>query len=254
MTAAKARTTTAAEERARERLAQCARAFSRLDLLNLSGHVSLRIPDSPDILITPGGGLDKGRLTAADMATMDASGAHLAGPYPSPLETPIHTIIHAARPELAAIAHLHAHWCTVWSVVDRPLDVVVVYAASLRGTIPVYEEPRLITTTERAQRLSAALGQGTAVLMRGHGITVVGRTLEEMFKNAVTLEENARILWEATALAPPKLIPLDLLQEVADDTESVRSDARAFQYYVNLEAPEGAQRHHMRGNPLPDAE
>jgi ribulose-5-phosphate 4-epimerase/fuculose-1-phosphate aldolase len=87
--------------------------------------------------------------------------------------------------------------------------------------------------------------------MRGHGITVVGRTLEEMFKNAVTLEENARILWEATALAPPKLIPLDLLQEVADATESVRSDARAFQYYVNLEAPDGAQRHHMRGDPLP---
>jgi ribulose-5-phosphate 4-epimerase/fuculose-1-phosphate aldolase len=246
--------TAAAEERARERLAQCARAFSRLDLLNLSGHVSLRVPDSPDILITPGGGLDKGRLTAADMATMDAGGTHLAGAYPPPLETPIHTIVHAARPELAAVAHLHPHWCTVWSVVDRPLDIVVVYAATLRGTIPVFDEPRLITTNDRAERLNAALGSAMAVLMRGHGITVVGRTLEEMFKNAVTLEENARILWEATAVGPPKLIPRDLLEEAAEATESVRSDARTFQYYVNLEAADGAQRHHMRGDPLPGDE
>ena len=55
---------TPAEAEAREQLAQCARALNRLDLLNLSGHVSLRIPESPLILITPGGGLDKARLTA----------------------------------------------------------------------------------------------------------------------------------------------------------------------------------------------
>ena len=75
---------TNAEAEAREQLAQCARALHRLDLLNLSGHVSLRIPDSPLILITPGGGLDKARLTAADMVTIDADGKRVAGPYPPP--------------------------------------------------------------------------------------------------------------------------------------------------------------------------
>ena len=60
---------TPAEANAREQLAQCARALNRLDLLNLSGHVSLRVPDSPLILITPGGGLDKAPLTSADMVT-----------------------------------------------------------------------------------------------------------------------------------------------------------------------------------------
>src|SRR4051812_15489142 len=82
----------------REQLAQCLRAFNRLELLGLSGHVSLRLPDSPLILITPGGGLDKARLTGADMVTIDADGRRVDGRYPPPWETPIHTAIHAARP------------------------------------------------------------------------------------------------------------------------------------------------------------
>lgn len=56
---------TTAEEQAREKLATCARALGRIGCLGLGGHVSLRIPDSELILITPGGGLDKLKLRSA---------------------------------------------------------------------------------------------------------------------------------------------------------------------------------------------
>ena len=65
-----------AEDTAREKLATCARALGRIGCLGLGGHVSLRIPDSDLILITPGGGLDKEKLTADDMVTMDAALVH----------------------------------------------------------------------------------------------------------------------------------------------------------------------------------
>jgi ribulose-5-phosphate 4-epimerase/fuculose-1-phosphate aldolase len=45
----------AAEDGAREKLAQCGRALDRLGLYGLGGHISLGIPDSELILITPGG-------------------------------------------------------------------------------------------------------------------------------------------------------------------------------------------------------
>jgi ribulose-5-phosphate 4-epimerase/fuculose-1-phosphate aldolase len=234
---------TEAEVEAREQLAQCARALNRLDLLNLSGHVSLRIPDSPNLLITPGGGLDKARLTGADMVTIDPDGQRLAGPYQPPWETPIHTVIHAARPELDSVGHLHAHWSTVWSVVDRPLEVVLNYATVLRTTIPVYEDVYWITNPELGQKLYDALGSAAAVLMRGHGITVVGNTLDEMFYNAMVMEDNARILWEASALGQPKVIPPTQIPAMAAIQENQKVGRRALLYFANLEASAEAQRH-----------
>jgi ribulose-5-phosphate 4-epimerase/fuculose-1-phosphate aldolase len=235
----------ATEEHARAQLAQCGRALHRLDLFGLAGHVSLRVPESPLILITPGGGLDKARLSAADLVLIDADGKRVVGEHPVPWETPIHTAIHAARPALAAVGHLHAHWSTVFSVVDRPLDVVLNYAVPLRGPVPRYEDPWWVTTPQQAAALVAALGDAPAVLMRGHGITVVGETLAALFYAAMALEENARVLWEASALGAPRPIPADQLPAMADTLETVRADERALQYFANLEASEGEQQAHF---------
>jgi L-ribulose-5-phosphate 4-epimerase len=233
-----------AEAEARERLALAARALARLDLIGLSGHVSLRVPDSPLILITPGGGLDKTRLTAEDMVAIDAEGKRVGGPYPPPWETPIHTVIHAARPELAAIAHLHAHWSTVWSVVDRPLEVVLNYATTLHGPVPRHDDLRWITDRALGEALSASLGSAMAVLMRGHGNTVVGNTLEEMFNNAIVLEDNARILWEASSLGTPLIIPHEQIDPLAAIIEGNQAPFRPLRYYANLESGAGEQEHH----------
>ena len=235
---------TGAEAETRERLALAARALARLDLIGLSGHVSLRVPDSPLILITPGGGLDKTRLTAGDMVAIDAEGQHVGGPYPPPWETPIHSVIHAARPELASVAHLHAHWSTVWSIVDRPLEIVLKYATTLHGPVPRHDDLRWITDRPLAEALRASLGSAMAVLMRGHGNTVVGNTLEEMFNNAIVLEDNARILWEASALGPPLVIPSAQIDPLAAIIEGNKAPFRPLRYYANLESAAEQQEHH----------
>jgi len=226
-----------AEEEAREKLALCARALARIDCLGLGGHVSLRIPNSDLILITPGGGLDKTRLTAADMVTMDASGKHVAGPYPPPLEWPIHTAVHAARPELDSVAHLHPHWSTIFGVLDRPMQAVLLGAARLGEGIPWFEVPKLVTTPELGEQLRSALGSAAAVLMRWHGNTVVGDTIEEMFERARIIEDNARLLWEASLIG--KVVPVP--EEIG--APQVRGGSnRTLGYYANLEAPTDAQR------------
>lgn len=226
-----------AEEEAREKLALCARALARIDCLGLGGHVSLRIPDSDLILITPGGGLDKLKLTAADMVTMDASGKHVAGPYTPPLEWPIHTAVHAARPELDSVAHLHPHWSTVFGILDRPMQAVLLGAARLGESIPWFEVPKLVTTPALGEQLRDSLGDAAAVLMRWHGNTVVGDTIEEMFERARVIEENARLLWEASLIGTVVPVPQEL------GAPQVRNSSnRTLGYYANLEVPKEAQR------------
>jgi len=231
---------TAAEEDARETLAQCGRALNRAGLYGLGGHISLRIPDSDLILITPGGGLDKARLRPSDLTVMDATGKRVAGQYPPPLETAIHTAVHAARPELGSVAHLHAHWATVFSVLDVALDLILLPASCLGGPPPTFDEPHLVITAEAGERLNAALGQASAVLMRWHGITVVGRTIEEMFNRTIMLEENARLLWEARQIGSPLALDVRAAGETA---AGPAIDVRTFNYHVNLERALEEQRH-----------
>lgn len=227
-----------AEEEAREKLAMCARALGRIGCLGLGGHVTLRIPNSDLILITPGGGLDKSKLTAADMVTMDASGKHVAGPYSPPLEWPIHTVVHAARPELDSVAHLHPHWSTIFGVLERPIEPVLMAGARMGTDIPYFEVPSLVTSPDLGEQLLEALGDAAAVLMRWHGSTVVGRTLEEMFDRAWSMEENARLLWEASVLGQVVPVPRGA---VLDRPE--RANVRTLNYFANLERPYEAQRH-----------
>jgi ribulose-5-phosphate 4-epimerase/fuculose-1-phosphate aldolase len=233
------------EAQAREKLAACARALGRLGGLGVGGHVSLRVPDGDLILITPGGGLDKEKLTAEDMVTMDAAGAYVAGPYRPPLEWPIHTAVHAARPELDSVAHLHAHWSTVFAISEVPMEPIILGAAARIGErLPYFEVPELVTTPDLGEKLNTALGSANAVLMRWHGSTVVGNTLEEMFDRAWAIEENARLFWEASLMG--KLVPLP--PGVAQARAASPSPARALNYYLNLERPKETQIHQAPPN------
>ena len=229
-----------AEADARERLAACARAMGKLGGLGVGGHISLRIPNSELILITPGGALDKEKLTAEDMVTMDAAGAYVAGPYRPPLEWPIHTVVHAARPELDSVAHLHAHWSTVFAISEVPLEPIMLPAAARFGErLPYFEVPELVTTRQLGEQLNGALGRADAVLMRWHGSTVVGNTLDEMFDRAWAIEENARLLWEASVMG--KVVPLP--PGVAKTRSASPNPARALNYYLNIERPKESQQH-----------
>lgn len=230
-----------AEEHAREKLATCARALARIDCLGLGGHVSLRIPDSDLILITPGGGLDKLKLAAEHMVTMDAAGNHVAGPYSPPLEWPIHTAVHAARPDLDSVAHLHPHWSTIYAVSKRPLEPVLMAMARLGG-LSYFEVPSLVTSPELGEQLRDSLGDGPAVLMRWHGSTVVGDTIEEMFDRANTIELNARLLWEASMVGDIVPVPGTLSFRPGANT-------RTLNYFANLERPVEDQLHDSNYRP-----
>ena len=60
----------------------------------------------------------------------------------------------------------------------------------------------LIRDNALGRALAGSLGSGPAVLMRGHGVTVVGSTLREAVFRAVYTEFNARIQGEALRLGP----------------------------------------------------
>jgi ribulose-5-phosphate 4-epimerase/fuculose-1-phosphate aldolase len=144
--------------------------------------------------------------TAAQVRRLTFAGAGpgLGARHVAPLETPIHGETYRARPEVGAVVHAHppaALHCGLAGVSLRPVfgayDPEALELAA--GGVPVYPRAVLIDTPALAAELLAAMGDAPVCLMRGHGITVTARTVEEATVRAIKLEALARVCWQLAA-------------------------------------------------------
>ena len=101
--------------------------------------------------------------------------------------------------------------------------------------VPVYPRSILISRPELGQDMLACMGDHDVCVLRGHGITVHGRSVEEATIRAIKLEALARVNWIAATAGReiPSISP--------DDKEFFRSRGGGdpsplpvWRYYVTL--------------------
>ena len=165
-----------------------------------SGNFSTRHPAGACILISPSG-LDKGLMTTADLLQTDLEG-RVADPARKPsAETALHVVIYRARPEMAAILHVHSIWNTLLSgrFAEQghvPLDGYEL----LKGLdgVTTHEYQELVPILQNSQKydqlaadLAAALhkfGQAHGVLLSRHGLYTWGKSVAEARRHLEALE------------------------------------------------------------------
>lgn len=194
----------------RRKLALMCRILGMQESIGLFGHVSIRIPGTAVVLMTPGAGAEKTAVCTDQIFVFGLDGKihhHPGGDRPMqiPAEWRIHTQIHRDRPELGSVAHLHAHASTLLGIARKPIVPVFAQGALFKEGVPVWDNPRLVVSDELAVSLSRALGDKRACQMRGHGSVVVGATAEACLLACTFIEENARYQIEGETLgyAPP---------------------------------------------------
>ncbi len=202
----------------RRKLAIMCRIVGIQGSIGLFGHISIRIPGTDVVLITPGAGSEKTAVRTDEIFVFGLDGKihyHPGGDRPMqiPAEWRIHTQIHRDRPALGSVAHLHAHASTLLGIARRPIVPVFAQGALLKDGVPVWDNPRLVVTDAMASSLSQALGDKLACQMRGHGSVVVGETAEKCLVACTFIEENALYQIEGEALGGA--LPLSP-EEVAD--------------------------------------
>ncbi|MDF2117017.1 class II aldolase/adducin family protein [Roseiarcaceae bacterium H3SJ34-1] len=173
------------------------------------GHVSLRDPNNPDRFVVKGRGYPIDaihRMRAKDMVVCDLDGRLLEGP-PGVVqcnEVMIHACVMKARPEVNSVVHVHPPFSVMLTVMGITIRPVVLEGIKLvRKPLPVYPKTALITSVERGRDMVAALGDADAVHLLGHGVTTVGKTMEEAVMNAWQLEHQAQMNYYATTAAGP---------------------------------------------------
>jgi L-fuculose-phosphate aldolase len=157
------------------------------------GHVSARIAGSEHVWMKPHTlGLEEVR--PHDMLTIDLDGNKLAGELPRHSEFPIHTEIYRRRPDVQCVIHTHPPYATAFSAVDEPLRPV-----NHEGTLFAPMLPRFVQTTDLivtpalGRAVAETLGAYNALLLKNHGIVVVGASVEEACVTAIVLEKAARM-------------------------------------------------------------
>jgi ribulose-5-phosphate 4-epimerase/fuculose-1-phosphate aldolase len=185
----------------RDKTATMARILNLQGTIGMFGHISIRMPGTSRVFISPGASTDKSTVRPENIFIFDLDGTIVEHPGGLiPLEWRIHTQIHRDRPDAMCIAHLHAPHARALGVAGKELVPVFLHGSFLRDGVPTRNNPRLVVNDEQAADLSRALGDKMAVQMRGHGCVVVGETAEQTLFACTFLEENAGIQLQAEIL------------------------------------------------------
>jgi ribulose-5-phosphate 4-epimerase/fuculose-1-phosphate aldolase len=175
------------------------------------GHVSMRHPAHPNRYLISRSKAPE-TVEAGDILEFSLDSRMLSpGDHHPFLERFIHGEIYAARPDVMAVVHSHSHSVVPLGVTAvEPLRAVFHMGGFLETGTPVFEirdvrgdaTDLLVRDRELGQALARSLGGGAAVLMRGHGATVVGSSLRQAVFRAVYTEINARLQIQAMQIGP----------------------------------------------------
>jgi 3,4-dihydroxyphthalate decarboxylase len=204
------------------------------------GHVSVRASDER-MLIRCRGRDDEGLLfaTGDDVRLTDLDGTIVEPDdgYAVPKELPIHGELLRARPEVNAVVHAHPPAVLVCGVAG--LDLRPVFGAydipamrmALEG-IPIYPRSVLISRPELAREMIAAMGDRPVCVLKGHGITVTGESVEQAVVRALGLNTLATVMLEvARAGGTATPIPAEDVAELPD-LGSAFNDLAVWRHHV----------------------
>jgi HCOMODA/2-hydroxy-3-carboxy-muconic semialdehyde decarboxylase len=193
-----------------EDLVAGSRILAAEGVLDAYGHISARSDKRPDRFI-----MSRSRapalVTAADLMELDAESEPLAGDKRKGfIERYIHGEIYRSRPEVMAVVHSHSPSVIPFGITKTKLRPVYHMGSFLWSGAPVWDIRRvredndvLVRDRPLGAALAQALGSCACVLMRGHGMTVVGASVQEAVFRAIYTEMNARLQLQAETLEGP---------------------------------------------------
>ncbi len=176
------------------------RAFYRDLVGGAGGNMSLRVPETENVLITASGV----SLADAEPEThllVHRDGAILENPSnltPSK-ETGFHLAVYRLRPDVGGIAHVHPPYATAFSNRRKPLPL-----ATISGRLLLKEVPVIESASPGSRELCEFVKGGVsghpgvkALLMAEHGILALGPDIRAAYYIADLVENTAKVAFLA---------------------------------------------------------
>jgi ribulose-5-phosphate 4-epimerase/fuculose-1-phosphate aldolase len=221
-----------------EELVIANRILAREGVADGFGHVSLRHPDRPDRFF-----MSRSRspelVTRDDIMEFDLD----CNPIDQRErimygERPIHGAIFQVRPDVNSVVHNHAHEVIPYSVTKAPMRQIIHTAGGMGPEVPVWDirdefgdTDMLVRDLKQGLSLARTLGKNAAVLMRGHGCAVTGKTVRDAVRIAVYLMVNARLQTEAMCFGDVTFLSDGEITATADMSATPLAADRVWEYW-----------------------
>ena len=177
------------------------------------GHISCRLPDNPALFFMKPHSIGLDELTPDNLLVIDLEGNVVEGSGRRHSEVYIHSEIFKVRPDVQCVIHTHPPYSVALSATGRPMRCYSQPSALFHEALGVYTDTiNLIRSHEMGAGVAKALGSNRAVLLKNHGIAVVGGTVAEAVVSAIMLENAAMVqmITEAAGEPAPEFSQADI--------------------------------------------
>jgi ribulose-5-phosphate 4-epimerase/fuculose-1-phosphate aldolase len=183
------------------------RTLAAHGIVDAYGHVSVRHDKDPNRFLMASARAPE-LVTEADIIEYDLDAVPVALNGRSQYsERFIHAEIYKARPDVMSVVHNHSPSVIPFGISSVPIRPVYHMAGFIGAGLPIYDireksgiTNMLVSDSPKGAALAAVLGDHPAVLMRGHGVAVVGPSIPFAVGRSIYLEMNAAIQLQAIGL------------------------------------------------------
>jgi ribulose-5-phosphate 4-epimerase/fuculose-1-phosphate aldolase len=210
------------ERELREELAAVYRLVAHFRMTDLIfTHISLRLP-GPEVrfLINPYGLLFE-EITASSLVVVGLDGlpTRKTGSRVNPAGFVIHSAIHAARADAHCVLHTHSKaGCAVAALACGLLPTNQM-SMEFYDRVGYHDYEGIALNLAEQERLVAALGEHSALILRNHGLLTVGGSARDAFLKMYYLDKACEIQVTALAAGALQLPPPDVCEYAAQQFE-----------------------------------
>jgi L-fuculose-phosphate aldolase len=207
----------AAVQSVREQVAWACRILALEGYADLTlGHVSAR-PHGDDIVQIKRKGVALDEVDPDDVIELDLAHDEVPLTPEMHLEAVLHTEVYRARPDVGAVVHGHPPYVTAFGATGATLEMLTHDSVLFADGLAVFEEtPEMITELAEGKAVAQALGDRRAVILRNHGVLVVGKTVAWAVLTALTLERAIRLQSIAGTLGTLRPIAPERARQMVD--------------------------------------
>lgn len=198
-----------------EQVAWACRILARQGYEDLTlGHVSARGADDRMMYIKRKG-VALGEVTSGDILAFDLDGDLADAPDNMHLEAVLHTEVYKRRPDVRCVIHGHPPYATAFGATTASFELLTHDGVLFLDGLSTYDGvPDLIINERQGEEVARALGDGSAVLLRNHGVLVAERSIAWTVLTGVLLEKSVQLQSIAATLGPLRPIPRELVERI----------------------------------------
>lgn len=218
-------TITDEEWRLRQELADCYRLFAHLGWGEaIFNHITLRVPGPERHYLINPFGLTYEEITAENLVKIDLDGQPVGASEHSfnPAGFIIHSAIHRAREDAHCIMHVHTTAGIAVCCKAAGLSHDNFYGAMFCDRVAYHDFEGISVHADEQPRLVRSLGDKDVLILRNHGLLVLGPDIPHAFRWQWSLQRACEVQCQAQAIAGADIAIAEEVRRAAT------KDAREF--------------------------